>query len=294
MNQTKVETREFEEKTVDKAIKAACEYFGCSEDDLEVEIITRGSTGLFGLGGKKAKIKASFQVPVDKEPEKKESGEQMAERKEYEPSGDTESEGESQTMYAKEPEEEEEGELKEQLSTEDGTEEKSGLTREAIEKRVALARDITNEILEKSGLSGHADIMEQTSRPYVNISGDDISLIIGKEGQTLDALEYLVNLCLRRRDPDVNYRVVLEAGGYRERRKKSLAAMAERLAIKVKRTGRAVSLQPMPARERRIIHMALKQFKGVKTHSSGQGPYRKVVITPVRKKKYQRRQKPRD
>ena len=292
MNQTKVETREFEEKTVDKAIEAACEYFGCSEEDLEVEIITRGSTGLFGLGGKKAKIKASFQVPVDKGPEKKESGEQVAERNEYEPSGDSEPEEQPQTIFAKEPEEE--GEVLEQPPTEDSAEEENRLTREAIERRLALARDITNEILEKSGLSGRADIMEQTSRPYLNITGDDISLIIGKEGQTLDALEYIVNLCLRRRDPDVNYRVVLEAGGYRERRKKSLAAMAERLAIKVKRTGRAVSLQPMPARERRIIHMALKQFKGVKTHSSGQGPYRKVVITPVRKKKYQRRQRPRD
>ncbi len=292
MNQTKVETREFEEKTVDKAIEAACEYFGCSEEDLEVEIITRGSTGLFGLGGKKAKIKASFQVPVDKGPEKTEPGEQVAERNEYEPSGDSEPEEQPQTIFAKEPEEE--GEVLEQPPTEDSAEEENRLTREAIEKRLALARDITNEILEKSGLSGRADIMEQTSRPYLNITGDDISLIIGKEGQTLDALEYIVNLCLRRRDPDVNYRVVLEAAGYRERRKKSLAAMAERLAIKVKRTGRAVSLQPMPARERRIIHMALKQFKGVKTHSSGQGPYRKVVITPVRKKKYQRRQRPGD
>ncbi len=292
MNQTKVETREFEEKTVDNAIEAACEYFGCSEEDLEVEIVTRGSTGLFGLGGKKAKIKASFQVPVDKVPEKKESGEQVAERNEYEPKWDTESQGEPETIGVKEPEKE--GNAQEQPPTEDRSEQENGLTREVIEKRVALACDITNEILKKSGLSGHADIMEQTSSPYVNITGDDISLIIGKEGQTLDALEYIVNLCLRRRDPDVNYRVVLEAAGYRERRKKSLAAMAERLAIKVKRTGRAVSLQPMPARERRIIHMALKQFKGVKTHSSGQGPYRKVVITPVRKKKYQRRQKPRD
>ena len=288
MNKTRVETREFEEKTVDKAIEAACNYFGCAEEDLDIEIITRGSTGLFGLGGKKAKIKVTFKAPEGKQTLEPETGEK--ETKKEGPSVVTESESEEVATKATEENQEEEGQ-EGQPSYVEKPQEQEELSREAIEQRVALARDITNEILEKSGLSGHADVMEQTARPFVNITGDDLSLIIGKEGQTLDALEYIVNLCLRRRDPDVNYRVMLEAAGYRERRRKSLASMAERLAIKVKRTGRPVSLQPMPARERRIIHMALKEFKGVKTHSSGQGPNRKVVITPLRKKRHQRRQR---
>ncbi len=287
MNKTRVETREFEEKTVDKAIEAACNYFGCAEEDLDIEIITRGSTGLFGLGGKKAKIKVTFKSPEGKQALESGAGEMEAEKEG--PSVVTESEPEESATKATEADQEEESQA--QPSYVEKPQAQEELSREAIEQRVALARDITNEILEKSGLSGHADVMEQTARPFVNITGDDLSLIIGKEGQTLDALEYIVNLCLRRRDPDVNYRVMLEAAGYRERRKKSLVSMAERLAIKVKRTGRPVSLQPMPARERRIVHMALKEFKGVKTHSSGQGPNRKVVITPLRKKRHQRRQR---
>ncbi len=287
MNKTRVETREFEEKTVDKAIEAACNYFGCAEEDLDIEIITRGSTGLFGLGGKKAKIKVNFKSPEGKQALESGAGEMEAEKEG--PSVVTESEPEESATKATEADQEEESQA--QPSYVEKPQAQEELSREAIEQRVALARDITNEILEKSGLSGHADVMEQTARPFVNITGDDLSLIIGKEGQTLDALEYIVNLCLRRRDPDVNYRVMLEAAGYRERRKKSLVSMAERLAIKVKRTGRPVSLQPMPARERRIVHMALKEFKGVKTHSSGQGPNRKVVITPLRKKRHQRRQR---
>ncbi len=268
MNQTSVETMEFEDKTVDKAIEAACRYFECDKDQLEVEIITRGSTGLFGLGGKKAKIKAwpkeyAVETAEDKEGQKTDI-EKTAQTNQtvFEPEGGSSPKAEERAVGAHE------------------------VDRERLEKFVALACQITNGILEKSGLGGRAHVVEQTSKPFVNITGDDLSLIIGKEGQTLDALEYLVNLCLRRQDARINYRVMLEAAGYRERRKKNLIALAERLAAKVKRTGRPVSLQPMPARERRIVHVALKEFKGVKTHSSGQGANRKVVITPTRRKRH--------
>ena len=268
MNRTTAEILEFEDKTVDKAIEAACRYFECDKEQLEVEIITRGSTGLFGLGGKKAKIKAKPKDGVGAEivedKEDLETGPEESEPidlKEVETDRVPVSQPESCTSHTKE------------------------LDRERLEEFVALACQITNEILEKSGLSGKAHVVEQTSKPFVNITGDDLSLIIGKEGQTLDALEYLVNLSLRRQNSQINYRVMLEAAGYRERRKKNLVALAERLAAKVKRTGRPVSLQPMPARERRIVHVALKEFKGIRTHSSGQGTNRKVVITPTRKKR---------
>ncbi len=283
MSETRVETREFEEKTVDKAIEDACSYFGCAREDLDVEIVTRGSTGLFGLGGKKARIKVTVKPEVDTGAGAATEDPQVETPRVMEDSNDGDRDS-SRKPVKKEggltvstPVSYEKGRLQQEVG------------REEIEHRVSMACEITNDILEKSRLSGHADVMEQANRIFVNITGDDLSLIIGREGQTLDALEYIVNLCLRRREPDVRYRVVLEAEGYRERRRKSLISMAERLAIKVKRTGRALSLQPMPARERRIIHMALKDFKGIKTHSSGQGPNRKVVITPARKNRHYRK-----
>ncbi len=158
-----------------------------------------------------------------------------------------------------------------------------------IDKQVSMACDIANEILDKSGLEGKDEIVEQNSRPYVDISGDDLSLIIGKEGRTLDALEYIINLCLKRRNAGIRYRVTLEASGYRERRRKNLTSLSEKTAIKVKKTGKPVSLQPMSARERRIVHVALRNFKGIKTHSSGDRGGRKVVISPIRNKKRPRK-----
>ncbi len=276
MNQTTVETRQFEDKTVEKAIEAACEYFGCAKKDLEIEIVTRGSTGLFGLGGKKAKIKAKPITPTVKEGPKEEEAEPAKETV----SGPKEQKGEQEAAVRNGVE----------ADTARQTE-AQGIDREQLERHVSIACQITNEILERSGLSGKANVVAQTAKPYINITGDDLSLIIGKEGQTLDALEYIVNLCLRRKDTGVNYRVMLEAAGYRERRRKNLVSMAERLAIKVKRSGKPIALEPMPARERRIVHVALKEFKGVRTHSSGQGSSRKVVITPLRKKRRQRKQR---
>ncbi len=269
MNQTTAEILEFEDKTVDKAIEAACRHFKCDREQLEIEIITRGSTGLFGLGGKRAKIKAR---------PKNGAGDEAVEDRDGLETGREES---GQTDLA-----EVEADSRPVSQPESRVSHAQELDRERLEKFVALACQITNEILEKSGLSGKAYVVEQTSKPFVNITGDDLSLIIGKDGQTLDALEYIVNLSLRRHDPKINYRVMLEAAGYRERRKKNLVALAERLAAKVKRTGRPVSLQPMPARQRRIVHMALKEFKGIRTHSSGQGAGRKVVITPTRRKRH--------
>ncbi len=276
MNETTVETRQFEDKTVEKAIETACEYFGCAKEDLEIEIITRGSTGLFGLGGKKAKIKVKPITPTVKE----ESKEQEPEPAQETVPGAEEQEGEKEAAAQT-------GGVVETTGKIEGP----GLDREELERHVFIACQITNEILKRSGLSGKANVVAQTAKPYINITGDDLSLIIGKEGQTLDALEYIINLCLRRKDTGVNYRVTLEAAGYRERRKKNLVSMAERLAIKVKRSGKSIALEPMPARERRIVHVALKEFKGVRTHSSGQGNNRKVVITPLRKKRRQRKQR---
>ncbi len=261
--------KEFEEKTVERAVKLACEFFGCEEGDLEIEIITRGSTGLFGIGGKKAKIKAFPRNGITEEPSENElSGELLEETEDESP----EERGVNGKVGAP---------LSEETDEETDLEKVEGLARKACE--------FLNGVLKASGLSGHAEVISQGKKPFLNIAGDDLSLIIGKDGQTLDALEYLVNLYLKRKMPDVSTRIVVEATGYRDRRRKSLIALAERLAIKARRTGRAVSLQPMPSKERRIVHLALKDFKGVRTHSSGDGHQRKVIITPLKRRKNNRR-----
>lgn len=113
---------------------------------------------------------------------------------------------------------------------------------------------------------------------YLDVSSPDAGLIIGRRGETLQALQLIVNQIVNKRAL-VKRRIILDAGGFRERRKRTLEEMARRLAEKVKRTGRDVELEPMPAYERRIIHLALQDDEYVRTYSKGEGDERHVVIT---------------
>jgi spoIIIJ-associated protein len=122
-------------------------------------------------------------------------------------------------------------------------------------------------------------IDEETNEEQVlyNISSPDLGIIIGHRGETLDALQYLTSLVVNRKTPNY-FRVLLDAEGYREKRKKTLERLASKLAKKAITTGRKVMLEPMPPHERRIIHMTLKGDDRVYTYSEGKEPYRKVMI----------------
>ncbi|WP_143521208.1 RNA-binding cell elongation regulator Jag/EloR, partial [Pseudomonas sp. 2995-1] len=114
---------------------------------------------------------------------------------------------------------------------------------------------------------------------FLNISGVDIGVLIGKRGQTLDSLQYLVNLVANRQSN--NYvRIYLDAEGYRDRRKEALETLASRLSSKAIRTKKEVCLEPMNAHERKIIHTALQNVKGVKTYSDGEEPNRCIIVAP--------------
>ncbi len=113
----------------------------------------------------------------------------------------------------------------------------------------------------------------------VDLSGDDMGMLIGKRGQTLDSLQYLLSLVVNKNSEEY-IRVKVDTENYRERRKETLENLAKNIASKVKRTGRSVSLEPMNPYERRIIHATLQNDKYVTTHSKGNEPYRRVVVTP--------------
>jgi spoIIIJ-associated protein len=111
----------------------------------------------------------------------------------------------------------------------------------------------------------------------INLRGEDLGILIGKHGQTLDALQYLTNLAANR-DADERSRIVIDVEDYRKRRAETLSRLAMRLADKVKRRGERVVLEPMSPQERKIIHMALQSDNRIMTYSEGDEPYRKVVI----------------
>lgn len=133
-----------------------------------------------------------------------------------------------------------------------------------------------------------ADYDEDEKTLEVNLKGDEMGILIGKRGQTLDSLQYLVSLVVNKGTNDY-IRVKVDTENYRERRKETLENLAKNISYKVKRTKHAVSLEPMNPYERRIIHSALQGDRYVTTHSEGEEPYRRVVVTL--KRQHQDREK---
>ena len=144
-----------------------------------------------------------------------------------------------------------------------------------------IAKDFVKDVLDGMGIeavvSAELDTEEETV--YVNIEGPDMGVLIGKRGQTLDSLQYLTSLVVNRHSDSDYLKVKLDTENYRARRKDTLENLAKNIAGKVKRTRRAVALEPMNPYERRIIHSTLQGDKYVETHSEGEDPYRRVVIT---------------
>ena len=156
----------------------------------------------------------------------------------------------------------------------------------SVGNAASLALDVLNKILARSGVQTLTTLRSahdpDSGGPVIDITGEDAGLLIGRRGETLRALQYIVNLALKNTLKDVDVRVSLDVERYRERRNNSLHAMALRVAERVAGTGRAIPLEPMPAAERRIIHIALADHPRVTTESSGVGEIRKVTISPKR------------
>ena len=156
----------------------------------------------------------------------------------------------------------------------------------SVGNAASLALDVLNKILARSGVQTLTTLRSahdpDSGGPVIDITGEDAGLLIGRRGETLRALQYIVNLAVKNTLKDVDVRVSLDVERYRERRNNSLHGMALRVAERVAGTGRAIPLEPMPAAERRIIHIALADHPRVTTESSGVGEIRKVTISPKR------------
>lgn len=142
------------------------------------------------------------------------------------------------------------------------------------------AKNFLNDVFAAMNMTVVVEIKydEENKEMDVDLSGDDMGVLIGKRGQTLDSLQYLVSLVVNKESEDY-IRVKVDTENYRERRKETLENLAKNVAYKVKRTRRPVSLEPMNPYERRIIHSALQNDKYIATHSEGEEPFRKVVVT---------------
>ncbi len=206
---------EIEEKSVEDAIKVACEKLKLPREMLEIEIISKGSSGIFGIVGvKKAKIRVKLKAP-------------------------------------------------------------------SYETAAEKAKEILTKILEYVNLPTVVEAEARQDHVYLNIISNGSGLLIGKKGQTLSALQYLVSRMISK-EFGQNIPIVVDTENYRARREKTLQELAKQLSKKVKKAKKPIATGPMSAQDRRIIHLTLKDDPSVRTKSKGEGNMRRVVIYPVK------------
>ena len=154
---------------------------------------------------------------------------------------------------------------------------KAGVKKASVEE---VARGFLNDVFQAMNMEVVIDIKynDEEKNMEIELSGNEMGVLIGKRGQTLDSLQYLVSLVVNKESEEYIH-VKVDTENYRQRRKETLENLAKNIAYKVKRTKRSVSLEPMNPYERRIIHSALQNDKYVTTHSEGEEPFRRVVVT---------------
>ncbi len=251
-------------KTVETAINQALEQLNLSRDQVDVEIISEGKSGLFGLGAEDAQV-----LVTPKAPSAYVSGDALT-------SADSTGKIATETVeeVSKEPEN---FAVKETAAN-------SNLIDPALQEQ---ARGILQEILARMSITANVsartgtDLVDPGERPplTLDITGADLGLLIGRKGETLRALQFVMRQILSK-EAGRWVPVVVDVESYLVRRRKSLQQLADRMADRVVFSGRKVALEPMPAQERRIVHIQLRNHQHVYTNSVGEGERRKVVIFP--------------
>ena len=265
-------------KTVDDAITEALIQLGVTSDRLEYEVIEKGSPGFLGIGMKQAVIEARRKPEPEPEPEQEEISVKPEKTEIKETEKEAPVSAKKERSEKKPKKEKEVKEIKEEAKPEEPKREETVLaevqdvTIQAVEeflRNTLNAMDMEVEIKSEIDSDGALSI---------NMTGEHMGILIGKRGQTLDALQYLANRVANKHQEGY-VRVKLDTENYRARREETLRHLAKNIAHKVKRTRRPVALEPMNPYERRIIHSALQSDPYVTTHSEGEEPYRKVVVT---------------
>ena len=280
-------------KTLDDAITEALIQLGVTSDRLEYNVIEKGSAGFLGIGMKQAVIEAWKKEDKEEEEFLKAVEETIRENpvKEYFAKEDNVKEDDVKEHQAEEAAKKEEAVREEKTEKEEASanakEEKSEPVSVKEKELLAKVEDETIRYVEqfvKDTLKAMDMDVEITSSIdkdgalYVDMKGENMGILIGKRGQTLDSLQYLANRVANKHQSGY-VRVKLDTENYRARREETLKHLAKNIAHKVKRNRRPVILEPMNPYERRIIHSTLQSDPYVTTHSAGEEPYRKVVVT---------------
>lgn len=270
-------------KTLDDAITEAMIQLGVTSDRIEYNVIEKGSAGFLGIGMKQAVIEAWKKEDKEEEAFLKAVEETIRETPVTEDFSTEDDVKEESTSVKEEIVREEKVEKEEAPEKEKKAEQTSVKKREHLGKvedeTIKYVEQFVKDTLKAMNMEVEiTSSIDEDGALYVDMKGDNMGILIGKRGQTLDSLQYLANRVANKHQSDY-VRVKLDTENYRARREETLKHLAKNIAHKVKRNRRPVILEPMNPYERRIIHSTLQSDPYVTTHSEGEEPYRKVVVT---------------
>jgi len=295
---------EIEGKSIDEAIEKACLEFGVPREKLNVEIIYEETGGFWGMFSKKAKIKASLlsldmdfsfadqpkaksesEIEHREKLEKEDISEKkvVTEKKKKQAAPVVSNSKATLAPKASESKIKIEPRVKpgKKVSTEKHEEKKAPVVSSADDSIALKAKDLLEGILQRISSECKVTVNETPEKIILDIEGDNSGLLIGRRGQNIDALQYLLNKAINKFE-NRHKMILIDSGEYRKRREEFLLGLAEKIRERVKKTMKPVSLANMNAHDRRIIHMVLQEDESLITQSRGEGKYRKIVILPAK------------
>ena len=250
--------------TVEEAIAQGLAQLGLTADAVSVEVLDAGSKGLFGLGKAQVRVRLTVHGP---------GGPEVVEAEPAAPKPEPRPKPVARTQTPSPRAQGGPAPVKEPESKPDHD--------PLLDHTEAVVSKLLHMMGLEAQVSAHYGDIDREDRRYINVDvrGSDLSVLIGRRSETLNSFQYVASLIIGRETQQF-VQLVVDVEGYRDRREKQLVQMAKRMADQVAKNGRKQTLEPMPSAERRIIHIALREHPAVTTESTGEDPYRKVVILP--------------
>lgn len=302
--------KEYTAKTIEEALEKALNEMMLTRDDIEYEVVTQPSRGFLGFGQRDAVVRVQKKVveelkqivaDIQEERQEAQKEEKKEEKKEEQAAAEQPADSvQPETIAtpvaapaepeAKAPVVEAAAAEKPQdvaLEAEEAAQ-RAAAKKAAFEKAKEKGQAFLSKIFEEMDLDVAIDVKEKNSYLIFDLKGENLGILIGRRGDTLDSLQFLLNLVINDKN-SVKVKGIVDIENYRAKREETLIGLSHKLAAKARKTGQKVVLEPMNPQERRIIHMALQNDRRVTTYSEGEEPYRKVVIVPEEHQRDNRR-----
>jgi spoIIIJ-associated protein len=250
--------REFHGATVEEAIDKACNALNVARDQVRFEVLDQGSSGFLGMGARDARITVEYTDAIaDAPPTEK---------------------AEAQPEPPDEERAKEAGEAPREIAR--PRDEDRPTVAEVSDDLIIAVDQFTISLIEAMGIDATVDVYDSGDAIFVDVTTEETGLFIGQKGETIDAVQYLLNVATYKKRP-FSKRIVVDSEGYRQRRVEAIQGMAHRTARRALREKRPLSLPPMSPAERRVIHLFLKENPDVTTSSEGEEENRRVVVNPI-------------